>query len=107
MSGQATATGELVAVIVPVILAAVAFVLAVSFLRNAPGAIQASFYVVYLDRIGLTGTVIGILVSVSELFGVFGSMLAAPLEKRLRSDRLLLACIVASVAAIAVTPLKT
>ena len=84
---------------------AVAFVLAVSFLRNAPGAIQASLYVVYLDGIGLSGTVIGLLVSTSELFGVFGSLLAAPLEKRMRGDRVLLACIAISVAAIAVTPL--
>ena len=32
---------------------AVAFVLGVSFFRNAPGAIQASFYVVYLGDIGI------------------------------------------------------
>jgi MFS family permease len=84
---------------------AVAFILAVSFLRNAPGAIQASLYVVYLDGIGISGTVIGLLVSLCELFGVFGSLLAARLERVVRADRLVLACIVASVSAIAVTPL--
>lgn len=84
---------------------AVAFILAVSFLRNAPGAIQSSLYVVYLDGVGLSGTTIGILVALSELFGVFGSLVAAPLERRLRADRLVVACIAGSVAAIAITPL--
>ena len=84
---------------------AVAFVLAASFLRNAPGSIQASLYVVYLADIGMTGTIIGALVAISELFGVFGSMVAAPMERAIRGDRLLIACIAGSVAAIAVTPL--
>jgi hypothetical protein len=84
---------------------AVAFVLAASFLRNAPGSIQASLYVVYLADIGFTGTIIGALVALSELFGVFGSMMAAPMERVIRGDRLLLACIAASIAAIAITPL--
>ena len=84
---------------------AMAFILAASFLRNAPGSIQASLYVVYLAGIGMTGTIIGTLVSVSELFGVFGSMVAAPLERVMRGDRLLIACIASSIAAIAMTPL--
>jgi len=84
---------------------AVAFVLAVSFLRNAPGAVQSSLYVVYLADVGWSGTLIGALVALSELFGVFGSMVAAPVERLLRAERLLLACIAASVAAIAITPL--
>ena len=84
---------------------AMAFILAASFLRNAPGSIQASLYVVYLAGIGMTGTIIGTLVSVSELFGVFGSMVAASLERVMRGDRLLIACIASSIAAIAMTPL--
>jgi len=84
---------------------AMAFILAASFLRNAPGSIQASLYVVYLAGIGMTGTIIGMLVSVSELFGVFGSMVAASLERVMRGDRLLIACIASSIAAIAMTPL--
>ncbi|HUF81027.1 MAG TPA: MFS transporter, partial [Burkholderiales bacterium] len=84
---------------------AVAFVLLVSFLRNAPGAIQSSLYVVYLADIGMTGTIIGALVALSELFGVFGSMMAAAMERLMRGDRLVVACIAASVAAIAITPL--
>jgi len=84
---------------------AVAFVLAVSFLRNAPGAIQSSFYVVYLGDIGMSGTLIGALVGLSEFFGVIGSLFAAPMERLVRTHRLVIACIVCSIAAIAVTPL--
>lgn len=84
---------------------AVAFVLAVSFLRNAPGAIQASFYVVYLGDAGLSGTMIGLLVGLSEFFGVLGALAAAPMERLVRTHRLVIACIASSVAAIAVTPL--
>lgn len=84
---------------------AVAFVLAVSFFRNAPGAIQASLYVVFLGDIGMGGTAIGLLVSLSELFGVFGSLMAAPMERLMRAHWLVIACIASSVAAITITPL--
>lgn len=84
---------------------AVAFVLGVSFFRNAPGAIQASFYVVYLGDIGMSGTLIGALVGLSEFFGVLGSLFAARMERLMRTPTLVIACIVASIAAIAVTPL--
>ena len=84
---------------------AVAFVLAVSFLRNAPGAIQSSFYIVYLGDVGLSGTMIGALIGASELSGVFGSLAAAPAERVMRAHRLILLCIAASVTAIAITPL--
>lgn len=87
------------------VIPAVAFVLAVSFLRNAPGAIQSSFYVVYLGDVGLSGTMIGALVSLSELFGVMGSLVAAPMERLMRTQRLVIVCIFCSVTAIAVTPL--
>ena len=84
---------------------AVAFVLCASFLRNASGGIQSSFYIVYLNGIGLSGTVIGVLVAIAELSGVLGSLLAPSMERRLRSDRLAIACVVTSVTAIAATPL--
>lgn len=87
------------------VIPAVAFVLAVSFLRNAPGSIQSSFYVVYLGDIGLSGTMIGALVSLSEFFGVLGSLAAARMERVMRTQRLVLVCIVSSVAAITITPL--
>ena len=84
---------------------AVAFVLAVSFFRNAPGAIQASFYVVYLGDIGVSGTLIGTLVGFSEFFGVLGSLVAGRVERLMRKERLVILCVVSSLIAIAITPL--
>jgi MFS family permease len=84
---------------------AVAFVLALSYLRNAHGAIQSSLYVVYLADVGWSGTLIGALVGFAELFGVFGSMVAASIERRVPADRLMLICIATSLAGIAITPL--
>lgn len=87
------------------LIPAVAFVLSASFLRGASGAIQSSLYVVHLGNIGLSGTIIGTLVAVAELSGVLGSMVAAPMERRLGSNRLVLACIVVSVLSITLTPM--
>jgi len=84
---------------------AVAFVLAVSFLRNAPGSIQSSFYVVYLGEIGWSGTIIGLMVSTAELAGVVGSLVAARLERAVHPRRLVLMCLVSSIIAISITPL--
>ncbi len=84
---------------------AVAFVLAVSFLRQCPGAVQGSLYVVYLADSGLSGTIIGALVALAELSGVFGALVAAPMERLVRADRLVIACVVVSIAAISLTPL--
>ncbi len=84
---------------------AVAFVLAVSFLRNTPGAVQGSLYIVYLADIGLSGTLIGALVALAELSGIFGSLLAAPMERLARADRLVIACVAVSIVAISITPL--
>jgi MFS family permease len=83
---------------------AVAFVLAVSFFRNAPGAVQSSLYVVYLGGRGFTGTLIGALVSLCELSGVLGSLIAAPLERLMRPATLVVACIAISILAITLTP---
>lgn len=84
---------------------AVAFILAASFLRNSAGAIQSSLYIVYLNGIGMSGTLIGILVAVAELSGVLGSLVAAPVERRLRANKLVILCIMVSLVCIAITPL--
>lgn len=87
------------------LIPAVAFVLCASFLRNASGGIQSSLYVVYLNGIGFSGTVIGVLVATAELSGVIGSLAAASMERRLRGNRLVIACIATSIVAMAATPL--
>ena len=87
------------------LIPAVAFILAASFLRNSSGAIQSSLFVVYLNGIGFSGTLIGTLVATAELSGVAGSLLAASVERRLGAVRLVIVCIVVSLICIAATPL--
>lgn len=87
------------------LIPSVAFILAASFLRNSSGAIQSSLFVVYLSGIGLSGTLIGMLVAIAELSGVAGSLLAAPVERRLGSYALVIVCIVVSLLCISITPL--
>ena len=84
---------------------AVAFILAASFLRNSSGAIQSSLYVVYLNGIGMSGTLIGALVATAELSGVAGSLLAASVERRVGAMPLVLACITVSLICMSATPL--
>lgn len=84
---------------------AVAFTLLLTFLRNGPGAIQASFYVVYLTGIGLAGTLIGALVSLSEASGAVGALLAVPLAKIMRSHWIVITFVASAIFFIAITPL--
>ncbi len=87
------------------LIPSVAFILCASFLRNSSGAIQSSLFVVYLNGIGLSGTLIGTLVAIAELSGVAGSLLAARAEQSIGAVRLVIACIVVSLMCIAATPL--
>jgi sugar phosphate permease len=87
------------------VVPAVAFILIASFLRNASGAIQSSLFVVYLNEVGLSGTLIGTLVSIAELSGVFGSLAASKAQRRIHANRLVIVCTVMSILAICSTPL--
>ena len=84
---------------------AIGFILAVTFLRNGPGAIQASFYVVYLADIGVVGTLIGALVGLSEAFGAVGALLAAPLAKVMRPHWIVISFVASAIFFIVITPL--
>jgi len=83
----------------------VAFILCASFLRNSSGAIQSSLYIVYLNSIGMSGTLIGALVATAELSGVAGSLLAARMERRLGAAPLVITCIAVSLICMSATPL--
>ena len=83
---------------------AVAFIVTVTFVRIAVAAMQGSFYVVYLEGIGMTGTLIGILIAVTEGSGVIGSFLAGPAEKYLPPHWVLMINVVFSVLFVAITP---
>jgi len=83
---------------------AVAFVVAVTYLRIASSAMQGSFYVVYLEGIGYTGTLIGVLLAMSEGGGLFGTLIAKPMEKLMAPHWVLIIFIALSIFFIAVTP---
>jgi MFS family permease len=87
------------------IVPAVAFVLAASFLRNANGSIQSSLFVVYLNGVGISGTLIGMLVAITELSGVAGSLVAARAQRWMHVNRLVLICTAISLIGICITPL--
>ncbi len=84
---------------------AVAFIVAATFLRISSSGIQTSFYVVYLDGIGFTGTLIGVLIAASEFAGSFGALLAGPMVKIMRPHWVLLLFAAASIFFISITPL--
>jgi predicted MFS family arabinose efflux permease len=85
-------------------LPAVAFVVAITFLRISSSAIQGSFYVVYLQGIGITGTLIGVLMAVGDAFGLFGAGVAGWIEKKLRPHWTALLFIAMSIAFVSITP---
>lgn len=87
------------------LIPSVAFILAASFLRNTSGAIQSSLFVVYLNGVGFSGTLIGALVAAAEISGVAGSLLAARAERKLGAKWLVILCIAVSVICICATPL--
>ena len=62
----------------------IAFVSVITFVRIGGAAVQGSFYIVYLEHIGISGTMIGVLMGVSEGFGMFGSGIAGRIERALK-----------------------
>jgi MFS family permease len=53
----------------------------------------------------MSGTLIGMLVSIAELSGVFGSLAAAAAQRRMHANRLVILCTLVSLTAICLTPL--
>ncbi len=84
---------------------AVALGISIALLRHTPSTIQASFYITYLKEIGLQASVIGALISCSEVTGAFGSLLAAPLMRRFPAHWVLVVFTMLTIAMMALTPL--
>ncbi len=87
------------------LIPAIAFAMAMTMLRHVGGGIQGSFYIVYLKDIGISGTMIGLLLTVGGVFGLGGSLSVAPLHKYIEAHRFLIATVVATIIAVTVTPL--
>jgi len=84
---------------------AVAFIVAMTLMRNSSTGIQTSFYIVYLKDIGYLGTLIGLLVGISEGAGMFGALIAGWWEKFFKPHWVLIGFVIISLAFITITPL--
>lgn len=84
---------------------AVAFIVGATFLRISAVSIQGSFYNVYLQSIGLSGTLIGILVSFESLIGGPAALLSGVAVKHIRPPLVLLGSIGIAIIAMSITPL--
>ena len=82
----------------------VAFVVAMTALRNSSTGIQTSFYIVYLKEIGFLGTLIGVLIGVSEGAGILGALMAGWWEKFFRPHWVLIGFVIVSLAFVSITP---
>lgn len=82
----------------------IAFVCAVTFLRIAGSGVHSSFYMVYLENINISGTMIGILVGLGEGAGIFGATVAGRIERAFTPHWTLLWCHVLSVVLVCITP---
>lgn len=87
------------------IIPAVLLVVMVSVLRISGAAIQGSFYVVYLESMGLSGTAIGILWSAAAVLGGIGALGVGPASRIFIPHWLLIFMVAGSIVFITVTPL--
>ena len=83
---------------------AIGLVFMVTILRHSGVAIQSNFYVIYLNGIGISGTLIGILFSVLGLVGGLGAISTGWLAKRFSNRLILLSSIGLGVFMITITP---
>jgi hypothetical protein len=83
---------------------AVATTMAIIFLRTATNGVQSSLYIVYLNGVGLTGTLIGILFAAIEITSGLGSLFAGRAMRLGDPQRTMLSGTVLSILLICVTP---
>lgn len=84
---------------------AVALTVAVVFVRNTTSGIQNSIYIVYMDEIGMTGTLIGILFAAVEVTSGLGSLLGGRAMRWMEPQWTLVIFTTLAIALIAATPL--
>jgi MFS family permease len=82
----------------------IATVILVAVLRISSFSIQASFYVVWLEGQGYTGTVIGVLLGAYSLFGGGASLAVGALVKRFAPVWLMIAMVAVTILSVTVTP---
>jgi MFS family permease len=83
---------------------AIALSLAIMTMRNSTYSIQTSVYVVYLNRVGLVGTTIGMLFAAAEIASGFGALFAGRAMDLGNAQRTMLSGTALSILLIALTP---
>ncbi len=83
---------------------AIAITASLVFVRNGTSGIQNSIYVVYMEQIGLTGTMIGLLFSAVEATSGLGSLLGGRAMRWMDPQWFIVICITLAIALIAITP---
>jgi MFS family permease len=86
---------------------AVALIVAATFLRIGVMSVQNSFYTVYLHNIGLSGTLMGILVGMQSLIGGPAALVTGTAVRFMKPHWVLLSATGVSIVAITITPLFT
>jgi len=81
----------------------VALVMIFTFLRIAVSGMQNSFYVVYLENIGLSGTAIGLLIGCANFVASPASLITPP-KRFIRPAWLMVNATIAGILCIAITP---
>ncbi len=84
---------------------AVTFIVVMTLMRNSSTGIQTSFYIVYLEEIGYLGTIIGLLVGISEGAGMAGALMAGWWEKFFKPHWVLIGFVITSIAFVSITPI--
>jgi MFS family permease len=84
---------------------AIALSMAIMSMRNSTYSIQTSVYVVYLHRVGLVGTTIGVLFAAAEIASGFGALFAGRAMRLGDAQRTMLSGTALSILLIAMTPL--
>jgi MFS family permease len=84
---------------------AIALSMAIMAMRNSTYSIQTSVYVVYLHRVGLFGTTIGVLFAAAEIASGFGALFAGRAMRLGDAQRTMLSGTALSILLIAMTPL--
>ena len=84
---------------------AVLFIIMVSFVRHSSTSMQGSFYVVYLEGVGISATEIGLLFAASATVGAVGALSTGRLINYIQPAFFLILSVVGAIVFMGVTPL--
>jgi len=98
-------TGDYASTMKLMLAGGVAVVLTVTGMRYVGVAVQGSFYVVYLEQLGIAGTAIGLLLTAAGALAAAGSVITGWLGRFVSPFALLFGSVALSVALICITPL--